>query len=405
MSESKKSKPIPINRISGKFGTYFEDEIEVRLMGTRYLTEFRKMLDSDATCGAFMLAITKIFQSVDWKPINDDKGILAKSLENINWKDKIEEVLLFLPYGFSLFEVQLQEDESTGEVTWKKFHVRPQDTINEWTKDSHGNITHVKQGNPFGHQATININKCLHFAVSKTTNRPYGRSIFRSAYRDWYYKTNIEKIESIGIERDLTGLPVLTPSEDAEILDDEGNLNQLGIWAWSMVRGVKRNEQEGLVLPAGWKFELQGSPGKRQFDLNAVISRYDSRIALSILSQFLILGMVNSSGSFALSKEQSDLFYKAVEGFAKMVANVINTQFIGTKALQLYNNLPEQPMLVPIGVNRLNLSDLASFLGRLLKFNIIQPDDKLEEHLRNIASLPEKDASSSRPADINADNI
>lgn len=390
-----KSKPIPYMSVKGKYTSYIDEEIEVRLSSGLYIHEFRKMYYNDPIVGSIMLAMTKIFQSIEWKTHNDPKGALQRSLENVNWIDKLEEVLMFLVYGHAVFEVVLQEEEN-GLITWKKMYSRPQDTISDWVKDEHGEITKIVQMNPNGDSASIKMSKCLHFASNKTSNRPQGRSILRNAYRDWYYKTNIEKIEAIGIERDLTGLPVLKASEDAVLLDADGSLNETGKWAWTIVRQIKRNEQEGIVLPAGWELDLQGSPGKRQFDLNNVISRYDSKIAMSMLAQFLILGITNDSGSFALAREQSDLFHRAVEGFAKVVANTINTQFIGARAISILNNYPEVAYVEPVGASRLNMTDLASFLGRLFKYNVITPDDKLEEHLRKVASLPIRDEKTTR---------
>ena len=390
-----KSNAIPYRSVKGKYSSYMDEEVEARLGGDLYLREFRKMYYNDPIVGSIMLAITRTFQAIEWKTHNDPKGALEKSLKNVNWIDKLEEILLFLVYGHSVFEVVLQEEEN-GLITWKGMYTRPQDTIYKWNQDTHGKIESIEQQSHGGETATIKMVRCLHFAVNKTVNRPQGRSILRNAYRDWYYRTNIEKIEAIGIERDLTGLPVLKPAEDDVLIDTDGNLNALGEWAWQIVRQIKRNEQEGLVLHPGWEFELQGSPGQRQFDMNDVIDRYDSKIAMSMLAQFLILGITNDSGSFALAREQSDLFHKAIEGFAVMVANVINNQFIGAKAISILNGYDEQAYVEPVGANKLALTDLASFLGRLLKFNINTPDDKLEDHLRKVASLPTREPETSR---------
>jgi hypothetical protein len=280
---------------------------------------------------------------------------------------------------------------------------RPQRTLTDWKWNKKGDVTYVTQQAWNDHESgtiDIPIKKCLLFNTTGSSINPNGKSLFRNAYRDWYYRTNIEKIEAIGIERDLTGLPVLTAPDDIDLTDENGKLNALGSWSWNTVRSIKRNSQEGLVLPSGWKFELIGSPGKRQFDLNENINRYNNNIALSMLSQFLVLGVTNQSGSFALAKEQSSLFYTAVEGFAIMLANAVNTQFIGTPGLQGFNGLEKQPKLVPVGIEKLDINDLGSFLGKLLKYNVITPDDKLEEFVRNRATLPGRDVETSRIADV-----
>lgn len=395
------TKPSGFMTIKGKFEHDIDKEVENRLRGHRALVEFYKMSQNDAICGAIILALTKIFQDIEWKAEDDEQGILAQSLENVGWKKILEDILTFFIYGHSVMETVLKEENN--QVVWDRMYYRPQTTIMDWKFKSNGDLayfTQVAQGNI----VDIKASKCLLFTNLATQSNPKGKSLFRNAFRDWYYKTNIEQVEAIGIERDLTGLPVLKAPESAELQDETGALNELGKWAWTTVRNIKRNSQEGLVLPPEWQFELVGSPGKRQFDLNEVIARFSGNMALSMLSQFLILGVINSSGSFALSKEQSSLFYKAIEGFASNVCYTVNNQFIGTKSLQIFNNLPKQPKLVATGIDKPDLNDLASFLGRTLKFNVITPDDKLEDFLRNFAALPARDKATSRIADVKIAN-
>lgn len=379
-----------------QFAGTLDEEAETKLKGTKKYIEFKKMSDTDSVCGGILLAISGILQNITWKVDDDPKGILQESIDNVGWYDMITDVVSYLNYGFSLFEGTLKQNRRKQYV-WKSMEGRPQTTIKRWLFDRRNRVIGFVQKRPSDKkEVEISLKRCLHFRTTTFKNNPEGKSLMRNAYRDWYYRTNIERIESIGIERDLTGLPVLTPSEDADLTDPEGNINTTGTWAWQIVQRIKRNEQEGIVLPFGWSFELLGSPGKRQFNLNEVIQRYDARIALSMLSQFLILGIASSSGSFALSQEQSELFYKAVEGFATNIAHTVNTQFIGASGLATLNGLSVTPKLVPIGANRPDLSEIASFLGRLLKFNVIQPDDRLEQELRRMAFLPEKDSKTSR---------
>lgn len=387
---------MPLQSIQGIFSTTTDATLDA-IMDSRSAMLYHKMSESDAICGAVLLALTKIFQNIEWKVYNDPQDILAESMDNVKWTDSLEDILSMFVYGHSLMETTLKKVGSR--VLWDKMFYRPQTTLMRWRYKSDGKLDFIEQMNR-GKLAKIKAHKCLLFNTSKSQANPLGKSLFRNAHRDWHYKTNIEQIEAIGIERDLTGLPVLTAPESENLMNADGSLSPLGQWAWNVVRNVKKNKQEGLVLPSGWDFELAGSPGKRQFDLNDSISRYSNNMALSMLSQFLVLGVTNSSGSFALAKEQSSLFYIACEGFANSVANVVNNQFIGATALSIYNNLPDKPYIKPVGIERIELNDLASFLGRLLKYNIITPDDKLEEYLRDRVALPPRDSDSSRIADV-----
>jgi len=384
------------------YNGFMNEEPQAKLAGSAKYTEFDKMANDDAICGGILLAINKIIQTIEWKVDDDPKGIVRESLDNVLWEEKLSDITSFLPFGFSAFETTIKESRK-GRYVWNAMESRPQTTIERWVMDKGNRATGFKQRDSLGNTATVSLHNCLHFRTTAYKNNPEGKSILRNAYRDWYYKTNIERLESIGIERDLTGLPIITPPEDQELIDDKGAINRAGTWALETVQGIKRNEQEGVVLPFGWELNLLASPGDRQFNLNDVINRYDSRISISILAQFLIMGL-NGSSAMGLNKEQSELFYKAVEGFALVIARTVNTQFIGMPALRALNNLRKMPQLVPIGSNRPDLQEVAAFLARLFKFNAITPDERLEVELRRMAGLPEMDTSSTRVALVESES-
>ena len=384
------------------YSGFMNEEAQAKLAGSNKYVEFDKMANDDAVCGGILLAINKIIQTIEWKVDDDPTGVVQESLDNVLWEEKLSDITSFLPFGFSCFETTIKESQK-GRFVWNAMENRPQTTIQRWLMNSRNAAVGFKQHDTMGNSATVALKNCLHFRTTAYRNNPEGKSILRNAYRDWYYRTNIERLESIGIERDLTGLPIITPPEDQELTDEKGAMNRAGNWAIETVQGIKRNEQEGVVLPFGWELTLLGSPGQRQFDLNDVINRYDTRISMSILAQFLILGLNGSSGSMALSKEQSELFYKAVEGFALIIARTVNTQYIGMPILRDLNNLSVTPKLVPIGSNRPDLQEVAAFLARLFKFNAITPDERLEVELRRMAGLPEREENTSRIALVESD--
>ena len=210
--------------------------------------------------------------------------------------------------------------------------IRAQETLFRWEIDLDGGIQAMVQVDPStGGIHTIPIDKALLFRTVTTKNNPEGRSILRNAYRPWFFKRRIEEIEAIGIERDLAGLPVayLPP----EYLSSSASAEQQAVLAsiQSIVTSIKRNEQEGIVMPAmyddaGHKmFDLQllSSGGSRQFDTDKIINRYDQRMSMSILSDFILLGS-DRVGSYALGASKMDLWSMAVDSIAKNIAEVMN---------------------------------------------------------------------------------
>ena len=133
----------------------------------------------------------------------------------------------------------------------------------------------------------------------------------QNAYRSWHFKRRIQEIEGIGVERDLAGLPVIYTPEDMDIWNSEDEtISRIRAELENMVRGVRRDEREGLVLPGGFKMELLSTGGSRQFDTNAIIDRYDTRIAMTVLADFIFLGH-QQNGSWALSSDKTELFAMA----------------------------------------------------------------------------------------------
>ena len=76
--------------------------------------------------------------------------------------------------------------------------------------------------------------------------------------------------------------------------------------------------------PAGsWNFLSSG--GDRQFDTNKVIDRYDTRIAMTVMADFVLLGH-QQTGSFALSDNKTHIFSMAIEAFLDVICEQFTTR-------------------------------------------------------------------------------
>jgi len=149
-----------------------------------------------------------------------------------------------------------------------------------------------------GGEVFLPIEKCLLFRTETINGNPEGRSMFRNSFTSYHYAKNLREIEAIGIERDMTGLPVLrvppsimaasTGTREAAIRSD---LEKLG-------QQIRRDERAFMMLPAkvyagqetGYDFELMASPGSHSIDTDTVIRRYESRMAMPLLAEVMFLG-------------------------------------------------------------------------------------------------------------------
>lgn len=399
-----------------RYAGMFSEEFLRELQGKRGIEVYREMSENDEVCGAIIYAIETLIRQASWsiQPGGDsakDKEC-AEFVESCmndmqdTWTDTISEILSFLVFGWSYHEIVYkrrvgnsndprQNSKFTdGLIGWQKLPIRAQETLFRWEYDDKDNLTGMTQLPPPKYvMATIPIEKALHFRTKSRKNNPEGRSILRSAYRAWYFKRRIQEIEGIGIERDLAGLPVLTPPENFDIwnVEDQAMATALSR-AEAIVRNIRRDATEGVVKPFGWTLELLSSGGRRQFDTNAIVERYDTRIAMSTMSDFLLLGH-QQVGSFALSSDKTHLFSMALGAYLDIICEVFNGQgiprLIGMNA-DHFRGITDYPKLTHGDVEAPNLKDLSAYIRELTGCGVIMPDEALEDYARKLANLPER---------------
>jgi hypothetical protein len=250
------------------------------------------------------------------------------------------------------------------------------------------------------------LEKSLLFRTSAVRDNPEGRSMLRGAYRPWYFKKRIEEIEGIGIERDLAGLPILQVPDGVDIWNRNDALaQQMKQEAETIVRSVRRDQNEGLLLPAGWTFTLASTGSRRQFDTNAIIGRYDQRMAITLLSDIVMLGS-DKVGSYALAEAKEGLMAPALEAQLDNICAVLNKYAV--KELIDMNVFPGRtgyPQMMHGEVEVPKLDELSRFIATLSGAGAqLFPDENLENFLRNLASMPKKNIDAGfehQPGDLN----
>lgn len=391
-----------IGRIGLKHSVgYVYDEFLTTLRGTRGRKIYREMTDNDPIIGAVLFAIKQILREARWdvKPGDDTDAQCKKDAEfledcmyqmNHSWSELMTDTLTFLSYGFSVFEQVLYRDRD-GKVRWKKMAFRQQDTIERWEIDEYSDTQGFWQRPPPDfHEFYIPIKKCLHFKTESAGGNPEGRSALRNAFRPWFMKKNIEEIEAIGVERDLAGLPVLTLPEGMDpTSEDEGIVAQIAS-AKKLVTNIRRDEQEGIVMPFGWDLQLLAAAGSRQMDTVSIINRYNKEMAVSVLAQFIMLGM-ERTGSYALAKEQTDMFYLALESWIDYVGTIWNRQAV--PILMGLNGVRDRPLpyFVHTQIHKYTLKDIATYVATLAgeKVNALEIDDDVRGFLKRYGRLEE----------------
>ena len=406
-------------------GGFVIDDILPQLRGKQAQIAYRDMAENDPIIGSILFAIERVILQVDWRvdphddpnggtPTDEDRAAAAFVQECIDdmshsWHELMIAICSFLTYGWSYFEIVYkqrkgpdQKDPSKrskftdNKIGWRKIVMRAQDSLWQWQFDESGGIKAMVQRDPTtGRLNVIPIEKALLFRTTAARGNPEGRSIMRSAFKAWYYKRRIEEFEAVGVERDLAGLPVgYVPAEWMSATATAAE--KASFYAMErIVRGVKRNEQEGIILPMMFDengkqmvdFKLLNSGGSRQFQTGAIIDRYNNQIAMTCLADFIMLGH-ESVGSFALGASKVDLFMAAVESWVRLIAETFNSHAIPRLMALNGFNTARCPSLTYGQVNAIDLNELGGYLSNLTSAQLLTPDNNLEEYLREIAGLP-----------------
>lgn len=385
-----------------QYGGFVVEEWLRALSGRRAAWAFREIMDNSPVVGAILFAIEWLARGAEWRVDPGNDSAAAEFVESCmddmshTWGDFISEALSMLPYGWAYHEIvykrrqgpqaprpmtdtgstvglvsDTSEDDRNlasskhkdGKVGWRKLPIRAQETLLRWHFDGYSGIQALEQIDYHGGDHTIPIEKSLLFRSRARRNNPEGYSILRNAYVPYFRLKNIETIEATGIERDLAGIPMATPPDGVD-LNAPSNA-QLLQKVQEMVASVRRDEYEGLVMPqAGWKFELVNSGGSRQIDTDAVIRRYEQRIATSMLADFILVGQ-DAVGSYAMVDVKADLFGMAIDGILDLQCDVLNRYAIPRLLTINGMDVSEPPTIQHSSAGRIDLQKVGEFLQAL----------------------------------------
>lgn len=414
MAEAANFRELGVTGLS-RDGGVVRDEYLRELQGDRWLAVVREM-GNDPIVGAIMFAVEMLLRRVPVSVQPADQSGTAQDLAQFveecigdmsaDWADTLAEILTMLPYGWAYMEVvykqrggdvdapERRSKYADGRIGWRKWSIRSQETRERWEFDDTGGVQGMWQRTNTS-TVMIPIEKALLFRTTQRKSNPEGRSVLRSAYRAWYFKRNVENIEGIGIERDLAGLPVAKVPPGVLAAETDGERAQLAAIK-EIVTNIRRDEQEGVLWPLVrddngnelYTLELLSTGGERQFDTGAIIQRYEQRIAMSVLADFILLGH-EAVGSYALSATKASMFKSALQAWLTSIAGVINAHAI-PRLLRLNGmDVTLAPQFTFGAVGDVDIETVIAFVKEMGAAGMsFFPSPELENKLRGDVGLP-----------------
>lgn len=374
-------------------GIISQEEYNRELKGKQGIDTYNRMRKSDGTVRAALSAVKLPILAAEWRveSVSDDpQDMLAAQLveaslfHGINFDSLLREILTMLDFGFSVFEqvFEVRQFEGKEYVLLQKLGFRKQTSIKAWTiSENNEEVKGITQALVGGADAKIPWYKAVVFSFEQEGENYEGVSLLRTAYKHWYMKDVLYQIDAIAHEKQGLGIMKIKVPPTAKE-DDKDTAREIA-------REQRANEENYIEELEGFSFDFMDMKAKTTRDIMPSIDHHDRRILLSVLAQFLSIGGADSSGSFAASNDQSDLFIMSLQAIAKEVAARL-TDTVVRNIVELNGvAVTEMPQITFGRIGKESVEVFAEALHKLFTSGGITPDPELENYIRRAMHLPE----------------
>lgn len=371
------------------------DEYNRKLEGLSGLKEYNKMRKSDGVIRGTLRATKTPVLSGRWfvesggsRKVDETAAELLRwnlfsNKMSLSWMQVLTESLLMLDFGFYIFEIVWENKivDGTMRTVIKKLAPRHPMDVKEFVKDEHGGPKGVVMNSPTGlaeDEYYLPMEKIIVFTFDREADNMAGVSVLRSAYKHWFFKEQLYKIDAIQKERHGIGIPLIKlpmgfKPQDKQLAEELG-------------RNIRTNERAHITLPPGWDLvmlKLEGNP------VNALesIDQHDGAIRENIMANFIRDGA---------REEDLVMFLKATKFIGDIIAETFNCYLVPRLIDKNFMNA-EPPML---RVRRIGEAadwrTLTFAIRNMVGSGIIIPDEALEKTLREEMDLPDIDYDTAR---------
>lgn len=404
--------PVPQSGTSGTkiYSGYYDEEYLQKIKHLRGMDLYDEMRRSDSEIAMLLSVVKNPIKSAKWTIEGVDESDEEKEIRDFvyhclfddmgnpltgkrkNFKELLEEILTFVEFGFSAFEVvhkNVKGHSQFGDyIGLRDIGFRSQKTIETWKLRQDGSIESVRQIVQGDLKIDVNIpgDSLLVFTMNKEGDNYEGISMIRPCFGNWFRKNNFLKSLAIGVEKSSTGIPVAKMSKE---FMDRSDYEEQFITLGQILEQFASHENQSIVLPAG----VELGEIKISFDaekVQKVIDAEDVKMSKRFLANFMELGL-SGSGSFALGSDLSDIFLSGIEYIADMICETMNQCVIETLVKAKYGYRDDYPKLVHRGINDKAGKELAEIITAFVDRNVIKPSERLEDYVHDRYGLPDVD--------------
>lgn len=353
------------------------------------------------------------FEAADESAAAQEVAELMESIfydAGASWTRIVRRSGMFKFHGFGMQEWTAKHRDD-GRIGIESIEPRPVHTIERWDIDENGGVLGVWQRAPqTGHEIYLPRAKIVYLVDDALTDNPEGMGWFRHLVDPANRIKKYLKLEAMGFERDLSGIPVgRAPIAILNQLVASGDITQAQ--ANDMIKGLKdfakmetKESTTGLVLDSSpyraktdtgetlsstmqWGMELLTGEATSIQHLGEAVNRLAFDMALIMGTESLLIGR-EGAGSMALSKDKSQNLWLGINSTLADMAESFDRDIV--TPIMAMNGIPEE-LRPETKVGDVSFQDI-EMIGRVLADMssagaILAPDDPAIDDLRDLMGI------------------
>jgi len=393
------------------------------LSGDRKFKTYAELISNVSIVAAATRRILGLIGKAKWtvEPAEDGGPMADRIAEQVEaalfdhlarpWHRVVRRSFSFQLYGFAVQE-WITKRLPDGSIGFFDIEPRPSSTIKRWDVDDEGATIKgfFQESAITGREHYIQRSKAVYLTDDALTDSPEGLGILRHVAPDAKRLQAYERLEGVGFETDLRGIPVgrapYTMLEQA-VADDsmtQAEAREATSVIESFVKDHVKSTVTGLVLdsmvhrsldegstPSSsplWGMDLLKAGNNSQAEVAAAIDRLTFSIAFLFGAEGMLLGK-GGTGSLALSRDKSTSLGLVVDGSLTEIAETYQKDLVETLG-RLNGWRPEDlPRLKTEKLQHRDVTEITDALEGMARSGaVLAPDDPAIDSVREILGLP-----------------
>jgi phage gp29-like protein len=165
--------------------------------------------------------------------------------------------------------------------------------------------------------------------------------------------------------------------------------------ALKIAQSLQAHEEQAFMVRRMWELkEYQASINSEA--IHNCINHHTTMLALSMLADFMLLGSVTATGSWALGDVKKEVLEKSLMKYINAILRVINKYLIN-QLIEANYTTQRLPELVCAGLSEEDLRAWAETMQILVNATLLKGDKTLRADVREKFSLPKEDEEEPAP--------